>query len=55
MILKRPKSPNNEVMEFNEHFKNTNKSYSMNSDGVNIIQIKTEDKDIIKWLKEHGF
>jgi len=52
MILKNPKESNNEVMKFNARFGNTNKSYKMDSDGVNIIQIETDDKDIIKFLKE---
>ena len=48
--------PITEIMEFNAKFKNKNKSYALRSDGTsNIIDVKTDDKEIIKWLKEHGF
>jgi hypothetical protein len=48
--------PVTEIMEFNAKFKNAKKTYKMKSDGIsNIIDVKTDDKEIIKWLKEHGF
>jgi len=47
--------PNNEVMEFNAKFGHGKKSYVLKSDGINITEIKTDDSEIITWLKDHGF
>ena len=47
--------PNNEISEFNAKFKNTGKTYGFTTDGINITEVRTDDKEIIKWLKEHGF
>lgn len=45
---------NNEVMEFNAKFKNKNKSYVLTSDGINILNVKTDDKEIIAYVKALG-
>ena len=47
--------PNNEITEFNAKFRNTGKSYGLTSDGINITEVKTDDKEIIIWLKAHRF
>jgi|TARA_R100001086_G_C11658508_1_gene209451 hypothetical protein len=49
------KTNDNEVIEFNAKFKNTKKSYVITTNGVNILSAKTDDAEIITWLKAHGF
>jgi len=46
------KEVSNEITIFKEKFKD--QSYSMDTDGKNILRIETNDKEIIAYAKELG-
>ena len=55
MILKRigPIGETNEIKEFNAKFKD--KTYSIKTDGIKILEVRTEDKEILQWCKDNDF